>query len=314
MAQQKISRDDDRAWISIGAFDGVHSGHQQIIGVLSSGVKETKSKAIAVTFYPHPLVYFKNPSKPFYLSTVEEKNMLLKAFGAGSIVTFKFDQPFSRLSPREFINRLYKQAPFSHLLIGYDFRMGANRAGDHLTLQQLGEEMNFSVEIIAPVLHQSKPISSSRIRSALEKGELDLANIMLGYPYFISGEVVRGDGRGRHIGLPTANLSPWPQKLIPAPGVYAAFTEVKDVKYQSVVSIGYRPTFYESPAMQTIETHILDYSNAIYGEKIRIHFINRLRSEKKYDSVDSLMAQIKWDIINAKEILSDAAKTSNIPA
>lgn len=312
--QQGKSQIDSRAWITIGAFDGVHLGHKQIINILAAGAERSNSAAIAVTFYPHPVVHLKKISKPFYLSTPAEKDTRLKAYGANSIITFPFDQSFSRLSPNEFITHLYKQVPFSHLLIGYDFHLGADRAGDHTALKKLGERMNFKVKVIDPVMHLSEPISSSRIRSALTSSDLDLVNALLGYPYPIGGEVIHGDGRGRHIGLPTANLSPWPQKLIPTPGVYAAFTEIKNKNYQSVVSIGYRPTFYDSPSFQTIETHILDFSDQIYGEKVRIHFINRLRPEEKYDSVETLMSQIKWDIINAEEILSNAAKSFNLSA
>ena len=138
--------------------------------------------------------------------------------------------------------------------------------------------------------------------------------MMLGYPFFIDGKVVHGDGRGKHIGLPTANVFPWSKKMIPSPGVYAAFTEIDAVMHLSVVNIGHRPTFYDADAIQTIETHIFDFSVEIYDKQIGIHFIDKLRPERKFDNMDALMDQIKYDIIKAKEILSDAEKPPNIPA
>jgi len=311
---QASANNEASTWVTIGSFDGVHLGHQKILNVLSSKSQNRKTTAVAVSFFPHPAVVLGNITHPFYLSSLDEKNALLEKYGANEIFTFTFDKTFSRLSPRDFIRLLREKVLFSRLLIGYDFRLGADRAGDHQSLDKLGNEMGFSVEVINPVLYGDEPISSSRIRKAINEANLEQANAMLGYSYFVAGKVVHGDGRGKHIGLPTANVQPWIQKLIPAPGVYAAFTEVDKNQYPSVVNVGHRPTFYEEGALQTIETHIMDFSKEIYGKKIKIHFIERLRPEIKFDDVDPLMAQIKYDIINAKEILSDATKPPNLPA
>jgi len=297
------------SWVTIGAFDGVHLGHQKILSELTEGNNE---RANAVTFFPHPGVFLNQISEPYYLSTPAEQKQLLQAFGVDEVLIFEFDQTFSRLSPRDFIQKVAERMVISGLLIGYDFRMGADRAGDHFKLKELGKEFGFNVSIVEPVLYKNKPISSSRIRDALKKGLLQQANEMLGYPFSIAGEVVHGDGRGRHIGLPTANIQTWPMKILPNAGVYAALVDVDNVEYRSVVSIGYRPTFYKNTASKTIEVHILDFSREIYGKNLRVHFLERLRAEEKYDSVEKLMEQIKCDIINADEIFSHAKKSPRL--
>ena len=314
MNVQTHTDDESSTWITIGSFDGVHLGHQKILQVLSTRPQHRSINTVAVSFFPHPAVVLGNITSPFYLSTMEEKNALLEKFGAKEIITFTFDKTFSRHSPRDFIILLREKVMFSKLLIGYDFRLGADRTGDQKALIDLGNEMGFSVEVIDPVMFGDRPISSSRIRNALNGGNLKQVNAMLGYPYFVTGRVVHGDGRGKHIGLPTANVQPWAHKLIPAPGVYAAFTQVGQTPHPSVVNVGHRPTFYEKDAVQTIETHILNYSEEIYDRDIKIHFVERQRPEIKFENVNALMAQIKYDIINAKEILSDATKPPNLPA
>ncbi|MCD6355656.1 MAG: riboflavin biosynthesis protein RibF, partial [Anaerolineaceae bacterium] len=201
---------------------------------------------------------------------------------------------------------------FSCLLIGYDFRMGANRKGDYHMLEEMGNKMGFCVRAIAPVLYRNQPVSSSRIRTALINGDLATANIMLGRPYTIEGVIIHGDGRGQHIGLPTANLALWEKKLLPANGVYAAFAEVDNVKRPSVVNIGYRPTFYNNSTLQTIETHILNFSDQIYDKNMKIYFTARLRPEEKYNSIRELMGQIHKDIRKTQEILANDTPPQNL--
>lgn len=314
MEKRSSSTAASSTWVTIGSFDGVHKGHQQILALLRSGANANQAPTVAVSFFPHPAVVLRDIQDPFYLSTLEEKNALLKRYGAGEVINFTFDKNFSQLSPKAFVQMLQEKVSFTKLLIGYDFRLGKDRAGGQDALKEIGKEIGFTVDVIDPVMFLDEPVSSSRIRQALTNGNLAQANAMLGYPYFITGNVVHGDGRGKHIGLPTANVLTWQQKIIPAAGVYAAFTEVEGVQHASVVNIGHRPTFYGPGATQTIETHILDFRQEIYDQKIGIHFMQRLRPEKKFDGVEALMAQIKCDIINAKETLSDAAKPPNIPA
>ena len=300
------------AWITIGSFDGIHLGHQKIINNLVEGAKRTGVPSIVITFFPHPAAYIKNITDPYYLTSPEEKDRILSKLGVNSILTVHFNHSISRLSPRDFIRTLHRQLEFSCLLVGYDFRLGADQEGDLKSLEYLGNKMGFCVRAIAPLEQQSKPISSSIIRTALKKGDLSTVNTILGYPYSIDGIVVHGDGRGKHIGIPTANLSVWEKKLLPAKGVYAAFVLINGRKFPTVVNVGFRPTFYEISEQQTIEAHILNFSDQIYGMKINLQFISRLRQEKKFRSVNELMEQIRKDISYAEEALTNDTTPTDI--
>jgi riboflavin kinase/FMN adenylyltransferase len=301
-------------WITIGSFDGIHLGHQKLIGALTAGAVENKTDAIVVTFFPNPAAFFREITSPYYLTSLREKEHILQNEGIKSVLTIKFDQKTSRLSPEQFLNALYAQFPFTCLLIGYDFRMGADRSGGLENLKEIGEKMGFRVRAIEPVMYRGQPVSSSRIRTALINGDLLTANKMLGYPYSIEGEVIHGDGRGRHIGLPTANIEVWKQKLLPATGVYAVLAEVDGKRHPGVVSIGYRPTFYEDSELQTIETHILDFADDVYSKQMKVHFVKYLRPEEKYNSVRELMDQIRIDIKNTREVLANEPSTKDLPA
>ena len=301
-----------KAWITIGSFDGIHLGHQKIIDNLVKGAKNNGAPSIVITFYPHPAVSIRNITDPYYLTSPEEKDRILSELGVNSVLTVNFDYPISQLSPQDFISTLHRQLRFSCLLVGYDFRLGADRKGSLKILECLGDKMGFCVRSIKPLQKLSKPISSSVIRSALKRGDLNTANTLLGYPYSIEGTVVHGDGRGKHIGIPTANLSVWGKKLLPSEGVYAAFIYINKKRFPTVVSIGFRPTFYEIPEQQTIEAHILNFSDQIYGMKIKLQFISRLREEKKFGSVKELIKQIRKDISDAEEALSNETTPTDI--
>jgi len=301
-----------RAWITIGSFDGIHLGHQKIIDNLVKGAKKNGVPAIVITFYPHPAVHIRDITDTYYLTSPEEKDQILSKLGVNSVLTMCFDHSVSQLSPRDFINTLHRQLKFTCLLVGYDFRLGIDREGDLKTLEYLGDEMGFCVQAIKPFQKQSKPISSSIIRSALKKGALSTANTMLGYPYSIEGTVVHGDDRGKHIGIPTANLSVWKKKLLPSAGVYAAFIFINKKRFSTVVNIGFRPTFYEIHVQKTIEAHILNFSDQIYGMQIKLQFISRLRKEKKFGSVKELKIQVQKDISDAEEVLSNDTSPTDI--
>ena len=304
----------DGPWITIGSFDGVHLGHQKLINHLVDSARKAATRSVVITFFPNPAAFLKHIESPFYLTSPEEKEDLLLSTGVHSILTLHFDEAVSRQTPLEFISMLHTQLHFSHLLFGFDFRLGAGREGDIQLLKALGKEMGFSAHAIKPVKYQGHIVSSSRIRSAISDGNILSANAMLRHTFSIEGEVIHGDGRGKHLGLPTANLKIWGKQLLPANGVYAAYTKIGDLHHPSVVSIGYRPTFYQSPTIRTIEDHILDFSGQIYGKQIKIQFIEKLRPEKKYDSVDKLMEQIRDDIITSREILSNDKTPADISA
>jgi riboflavin kinase/FMN adenylyltransferase len=300
------------AWITIGSFDGVHIGHQQIIKTLQDGAIKNKTSSIVVTFFPHPAKVLRTFPEPFYLSTPEEKDSALTKLGLSSVLTIRFNQLIAGLTAHDFIKILHNQLKFSCLLIGYDFKLGANREGDIHRLREIGEELGYCVRAIDPLQATSLVVSSSLIRKLISEGDISTANTMLGRPYPISGAIVHGDGRGKHIGIPTANIEPWSEKLIPKTGVYAALAELNGSHYQSVVNIGNRPTFYSTPSQQTIEVHLLDFSKDIYGSWLCLNFVKRIRDEVKFNSAEDLMLQIRKDIKDSREVLVHATSKKNL--
>ena len=302
----------DGAWLTIGSFDGVHIGHQQIIKTLVRGAATEKASSLVVTFYPHPVKVLKDIQAPFYLTTPEEKDRELSGLGITSILTIRFNRDLANLSAYDFMKILHDRLKFSCLLIGYDFHLGKNREGDITELTAIGENLGYCVRAIEPLESGSQAVSSSRVRKLIMEGQLGEANKMLGRWYELSGEVVHGDGRGRHIGIPTANISCWSEKLIPATGIYSSWAQLDDRLIPSVVNIGLRPTFYENPTLQTIEVHLLDFNRDIYGSNMRLHFVNRIRYEEKFDSAETLMKQIRADINKSREVLANAPAKKNL--
>jgi riboflavin kinase / FMN adenylyltransferase len=300
------------SWITIGSFDGVHIGHQQIIKTLVEGAKKDQADSVVITFFPHPAKVLKRVRGPFYLTTPEEKDEALSCLGVSSILTLKFDRTLANLTAKEFMCILHKRLKFSCLLIGHDFKLGANHEGTFHRLGEIGKELGYFVKAIEPVQSSSQVVSSSSIRKLISAGDIEKANKLLGRWYSVKGEIVHGDGRGKHIGIPTANVEPWDEKLIPESGIYAAFAEWHGAFYQAVINIGYRPTFYTRPAKQTIEAHLLDFNQDIYGSKLILHFVERIRDEMKFDSAEDLMQKIKHDIKDTREILKHAAAEKNL--
>ncbi len=302
------------AWITIGSFDGVHIGHQQIIKTLVEGAKADNTASVIVTFYPHPAKVLRPFSDPFYLSTPEEKDNTLSSLKLSSVLTIRFDRKLASLSAYEFMSILHNQLKFSCLLIGYDFRLGANREGDIQKLREIGEKMGYCVRAIEPLQSTSQVVSSSLIRKLISDGDITTANAMLGHWYSVSGEIVHGDGRGKHIGIPTANIEPWSEKLIPKIGVYTALAELDGSLHHAVVNIGRRPTFYNTPVLQTIEVHLIDFNRDVYGSLFNLNFIKRIRDEVKFGSAEELMSQIRKDIMDSREVLENATTKKNLSA
>lgn len=293
------------SWVTIGTFDGVHLGHQGIIHRLAAGAQRAGVPAVAFTFYPHPAVVLGKRSEPYYLTTPEERAELLSAHGADIIITFPFTPEVAKTSARDFIALLAGHLHMQHLLIGPDFALGRNREGNAVRLSELGKEFGYSLEIIPPVELARQPVSSSRIRAALARGDMQEASMLLGRPYHVAGQVVPGDGRGQSIGIPTANLSLWPERAIPKPGVYVTHAHVNGRLYGSVTNVGVRPTFNINSASPQVETHILNFNEIIYGQDIKVEFLDRLRDETRFPDVQSLVSQIQADIARAKVILDN---------
>ncbi len=299
---QDLSLQD--AWLTIGSFDGVHLGHQQIVRQITSGAHAAGVPAVVLTFYPHPSVVLRNKKNAFYLTLPEEKSEILTTMGVDYVVIHPFDKQVAQIEPHRFIELLHHHLGFSQLWVGYDFAMGRNRAGNVPRLRELGEQFGYTLKVVDAVKQGGEVVSSSKIRAALQAGEIDKVTSLLGRRYSVSGRVIHGDGRGKQIGVPTANLDINRERAVPGPGVYACRVILKEKVYPAVTNIGVRPTFETEPVSPRVETHILDFSQELYGEQLELEFAAHLRNEQRFDSIDTLVAQIHRDITAGREILS----------
>jgi riboflavin kinase/FMN adenylyltransferase len=290
-------------WLTIGSFDGVHKGHQAILRKLVAGAHAANAPAVALTFYPHPSIVLRGRTGPFYLTSPEERAKLLGELGVDRVITLTFDQALANLTAHEFVQILYDHLGLRHLYVGHDFALGRGRQGDLPFLKSLGKEMGFSVNVMQPIRLGGQVVSSSRIRFALAEGDVRLARALLGRRYQVEGEVVPGDGRGRTIGIHTANLEVQPDRCLPKTGVYACLASVDGQVWRAVANIGVRPTFENQAALPRLEAHLLDFSGDLYGKDLQIAFTARLRDEQRFPNVEALVAQIQADIHKAKKIL-----------
>lgn len=294
------------SWITIGSFDGVHLGHQQIIHNLTAGAHQSGVPAVVLTFYPHPSVVLRGPRAGFYLTMPDEKAAILADLGVDVVVTYPFDRQVAATSPRDFIQTLHQHLQFQQLWVGYDFALGRNRVGDIPHLRTLGEEFGFTVQVMNAVQTEGETISSSRIRKLLETGEIATANQLLGRPFAITGKVIPGDGRGKTIGVPTANIETSPERAIPQAGVYACWAIWQGKTYPAVTNVGVRPTFETEPVPPRVEAHIMDFSHDLYGDQVTLEFIDRLRPERRFENIEALVAQIQQDIADGRRILENS--------
>lgn len=292
-------------WLTIGSFDGVHYGHQSIIRKLTAGAHKKDVPAVVLTFHPHPVVVLRNRQEPHLLTTPEERAELLFDLGVDIVITHPFNHQVAQLSAREFIGKLSARLGMERLLVGHDFALGRNREGDLPTLRALGEEFGYQLSVHQAVKQGGQLVSSSQIRRALSVGDVRYARRLLGRPYNLFGEVIHGDGRGRLLGIPTANLDLPAGRIIPAKGVYACLAFVDGKAHQAVANIGVRPTFVDRPDDAWVEAHILDFSADLYGKKINLLLIERLRDERRFSGVQALVDQIEQDIAQARNVLAE---------
>ncbi len=289
------------AYVSVGNFDGVHRGHRAVIKYMLWQAKPKKVPIFVVTFFPNPTDYFDHHDKGFYLSTPDEKEEFLHGLGVDEVFTFKFNRDFADLSPEEFLSGIKQKLGLRVLVVGRDFALGKERKGTVPVIKAIGEEMDFSVDMISPINFKGTEISSTEIRHRLDKGDIRGAATLLGHYYSISGEVTHGSVRGTQIGLPTANLAHWAGKKLPAVGVYATSVILHGEKHQGITNIGFRPTF-EDQTLPNIETHILDFDGNIYGKELTLQFIEKIRDEKKFSGVETFLKQIERDKATARKI------------
>lgn len=291
--------------VTIGSFDGVHVGHQQIIRSLVAKAHKVGKPAVVVTFHPHPQLVLNDETRPYYLTTPENRANLLGDLGVDLVLTYPFTPEISRLSPEDFISQLHKHLKFSELWVGYDFALGKDRQGTPVLLKNLGETYKFKVHEVAAFTQKSEVVSSSMIRKLIRTGMIQKANELLGRPFEISGEVIKGENRGKSLGFATLNLDVVPEMVDIKPGVYACRAIIKGTTYSAVTNIGYRPTFGEDLQAPRIEAHLLDFSGDLYGAQVSLVFIDRLRDEMKFSQVSDLVEQIHEDVKLAREILAN---------
>lgn len=292
------------AVITIGTFDGVHTGHIAIIDQMKTEAKSIDGESVIITFHPHPRHIIGNGTKDLsLLNTPEEKSQRLAQLGIDHLVIIPFTEDFATLTAESYVEEfLVEHFHPSKIIIGYDHRFGKGRTGDYQLLESLGEKFGFQVVEIPAHVQNMITISSTQIRNLLKEGNIEKANDFLGYPYLISGTVIEGDKRGRTIGFPTANIQVADQnKLIPADGVYAVTVKVMNKLFKGMMNIGYRPTV--SGTFRSVEVHILDFSQVIYGEILEIRMHTYIRSEQKFPSLDALKSQLNLDKEKAAEIL-----------
>ena len=291
------------SWLTIGVFDGVHRGHQELLTKLTAGAHQKDAPAVVLTFWPHPAVVLGKRYDLKCLTTPEERAELLGKAGVDIVITQTFTPEFAKLSAWDFMRRVANHLGLRSLLIGYDFALGHNREGDLDRLSEIGGELGYKVQAIGPVKNGEDVISSSLIRKRISTGQVDLAAENLGRFYTLSGPVVHGDGRGRHINIPTANIDYPNDKVIPANGVYACWAWLGKKRFLAAVNIGINPTFTPDKLTPNVEAHILDFNRELYGEELKLEFVEYLREEMKYDSVEALLKQIHADIARTREIL-----------
>lgn len=291
--------------VTIGNFDGVHKGHQALIRHAREEADRRGTACAVLTFEPHPLAVLKPELKVRRLFDAEDRRTQMAGLGVDALVVQPFSREFSQLSPDRFLAEVLLR-PFRPKLVvvGYDFNFGAGRAGSIDSLKEKASTHGFEVSVLPPVSvnigeeMNNTVVSSTKIRTALANGEVEAASLLLGRPYTLRGPVIKGAGRGRTIGIPTANVQPSVEPMLKL-GVYAGFASLRGDRYKVVVNVGRNPTFVDSQTVH-VEAHFLDFVGEIYGERVELHFHHRLRDEMKFPSAAALVAQIGQDIDDAK--------------
>lgn len=303
----KVLRGDYRSWepmhgptwITIGVFDGVHVGHQSILAALRE--RAGAATVGVVTFRQHPAVLLRPDRAPLMLTSLEQRLELLASYGADVVVVLEFEQ-VREMQPATFVSAVIDGVLNGvHVVVGKGFRFGHNMSGDEHVLATLGDEFDFSVEVV-DIMGGEAPVSSTVVREALARGDVESAAAMLGRPFQLRGAVVVGDRRGRQLGFPTANLELGSGRAIPERGVYSAVARGGDRTWHpAVVNIGVRPTF--GGMTEVVEVHLLDQNSDLYGQQLHVDFITRIRPERRFDGIDELVEQIGRDISRARQDL-----------
>jgi len=304
----RLDSPEPRGWpqaaVAVGNFDGVHRGHQALVALAVRDARAAGGTSVVLTFDPHPARVLSPDRAPVSLTTLDQKAEILAALGVDRLAVLPFTAELSRREPEDFARDLLHQALGARVVVvGSSFRFGRGRSGDLATLRRFGETLGFQVHGLRPVIARGGPISSTRIREALSRGAVDAAKDFLGRRFFVDGLVVKGEGRGRRIGIPTANLDVV-NETVPGGGVYACWCRVighTSPPRPAAVNVGRRPTFGGGVTM--VEAHLLDYEGDLYGRTLRLEFEERLREERTFPDAEALVAQIRSDIIEARGVL-----------
>ena len=295
----------ERSSLTIGSFDGVHLGHQDLLKRMAVPANQANLPVVVLSFFPHPSVVLRGRTPAFYITTPDEKAGLLEEEGVDYVITQSFDLELSKVEADEFLDRLTSQLGFIDLWAGEDFALGHQRRGNRHYLEQESRARNFQFHLVPPVLMGGEAVSSTRVREALRSGDVARAATYLGRAFQLPGVVQEGAGRGKELGIPTANLKIWEEHAYPAVGVYACVAEVDGAQKQAVTNIGFRPTFEDELEGPVIEVHILDFEGELYGQEVKIEFIDRLRDEIRFSGPEALLEQIELDIKHARRLLED---------
>ncbi len=299
---KNVQKKFENSVLTLGNFDGLHLGHQELVKMIIRRAREIGALSMVVTFRPHPLKVLAPEKCPPLISIYEEKIKLFERLGIDVLVKIPFTLEFAAMAPEDFVRDvLCGTLGAKEIFVGYNYRFGRGREGDIRTLISLGKKYGFAVREIEQIAVDGEVISSTKIRTLLREGDVEHAAKLLGRTYAITGIVVKGDGRGKGLGFPTANIAP-KHSIIPADGVYAVRLVVRERAYDGIANIGMRPTFNKK--VLAIEVHVFDFNEDLYGEDISLYFIRKIREEKKFKGPEALVAQIKTDIEVAKEILA----------
>ena len=293
---------------TIGVFDGVHKGHTKLLSRLKEKAKGHNGESVVITLWPHPRLFLgKDLDNLRLINTLDEKKILMEQAKVDHLVVLPFNRELSQLSACEFTEQiLIDKLHIQSLLIGYDHHFGRERKGGYNDLKSCSLQYNFELERIDAEVVNGVKISSTKIREILLKGDIHIANEYLGYQYFIKGYVVGGNRIGQKIGFPTANVEVQePYKLIPLDGVYAVIVNIEGKTQKGMLNIGYRPTFDKYGSRKSVEVHLFNFEEDIYHKEIYIHFVKRIREEKKFEGVEELVNQLEKDKKAAKHILDN---------
>jgi riboflavin kinase/FMN adenylyltransferase len=289
--------------VTIGNFDGVHIGHQRLIARVRDRAAGLGLPSVVITFEPHPLRFFTGKKTPPFITLYAQRAELIRAMGIDHLLCLEFNQDLASMSPEDFVRRILVDGlKIKELIIGYDYAFGKGRRGNYALLSELGREWGFAVEQMKPVMIDQAIVSSTRIRDLVEAGDVWGARALLGRFYRVSGTVIHGQDRGgRLLGFPTANVH-LIDELFPKTGVYCCWAELDGRAHQAVANIGYNPTFGND--VLSVEVHILDLKADLYDKDLKVHFVQRLRGERKFSSLDELKTQIGKDIALGRTILA----------